>query len=108
MIGIPWCRYNPYTHCNPYRLPSGNLKGPVRFNPLSPYPLGNQLLGYAEVVMFAAGIPVGIGTGICANLLWDKIRPSRGGQKLVERTVIEFELGEIKKVTYEKAIKSGK
>lgn len=67
-----------------------------------------KALGFPEIVMLSASIPTGIAAGILANWLWEKLRGRNITQIEIDRTTVEFEEGEIKRVIYEKVTKRGK
>jgi hypothetical protein len=64
--------------------------------------------GFPEVVMLIASIPTSIAAGIIANWLWEKLKGRSVTQIEIDRTIVEFEEGEIKRVIHEKATKKGK
>jgi hypothetical protein len=67
-----------------------------------------KALGFPEIVMLSASIPTGVAAGIIANWLWEKLRGRNITQIEIDRTMVEFEEGEIKRVIHEKVTKKEK
>lgn len=67
-----------------------------------------KALGFPEIVMLSASIPTGVAAGIIANWLWGKLKGRNITQIEIDRTTVEFEEGEIKRVIYEKSTRRGK
>ena len=63
---------------------------------------GRKALGFPEIIMLSAYIPTGIAAGVLANWLWGKLRGRNITQIEIDRTTVEFEKGEIKRVIHEK------
>ena len=67
-----------------------------------------KALGFPEIIMLSASIPTGIAAGILANWLWEKLRGQNITQIDIDRTTIELDEGEIKRVILEKITKTQK
>jgi len=65
-----------------------------------------KALGFPEIIMLSASIPIGIAAGVLANWLWEKLRGRNITQIEMDRTTVEFEEGEIRRVIHEKVTKT--
>ena len=69
---------------------------------------GRKALGFPEIIMLSASFPSGVAAGLLANWLWEKLRGQGITQIEIDRTIVEFNEGEIKRVIREKTRESRK
>lgn len=69
---------------------------------------GRKGLGFPEIIMLSASFPSAVATGLLANWLWKKLRGQEITQIEIDRTIVEFNEGEIKRVIREKIKESRK
>ncbi len=61
-----------------------------------------KALDFPEVIMLSVSIPAATAARILANWLWEKLRGRSITQIEIDRTTVEFNEGEIKRVIQEK------
>ena len=64
-----------------------------------------KALGFPEIIMLSASIPTGVVAGILANWLWEKLKDRKVTKIEIDRTTVELDKGEIKRVIEERITK---
>ena len=62
-----------------------------------------KAIGFPEIAQFALTFGSGVGAGLVANWLYDKLRGKKITRIVIERTEVKLNEGEIEKVINEKA-----
>jgi len=69
---------------------------------------GRKAMDFPEIIMLSASLPSAVAARVLANWLWQKLKGQKITQIEIDRTIVEFDEGEIKRVIQEKIRESRK